>query len=66
MTNLPKIQRKGKIVCPHCGDLASRVKRTLGDRLASLIKPVKRYRCDFCAWTGVFPLEGESERSVSR
>jgi len=53
----PTVLPKGRIVCPHCGDLAERVKRTLGDRIVSLLRPVKRYRCDFCDWTGTFPLE---------
>lgn len=44
--------RQGKIVCPQCGDLASRISRRLYDRLVSLFQPMKRYRCDFCGWTG--------------
>ncbi|WP_349280980.1 hypothetical protein ABLV49_07425 [Polaromonas hydrogenivorans] len=40
----------GKIVCPRCGELAPRVKRRLIDRVISLFKPVKRYRCEFCDW----------------
>ncbi|CAN5449359.1 hypothetical protein BH10PSE16_BH10PSE16_43090 [soil metagenome] len=56
MTDLTHL-RKGKIVCPQCGDTATRVKRRLRDRLVSLIKPVKRYRCDFCNWTAALPLD---------
>ena len=44
--------RKGKMVCPQCGDPATRVKRNLLDRVKSFLNPVKRYRCDFCNWTG--------------
>lgn len=56
MTGLTSL-RKGKIVCPQCGDTATRVRRRLRDRLVSLIRPVKRYRCDFCDWTDVLPLD---------
>ena len=52
MSSLPPTPRKGEIVCPRCGDLASRVNRRLSDRLVSLIHPVKRYRCPSCDWTG--------------
>ncbi len=57
MKNTPNIPvsspvRKEKFVCPQCGDPATRVKRNLRDRITSLLKPVKRYRCDFCNWTG--------------
>ena len=48
----PSLVRKGKMACPHCGDPATRVKRSLGDRIASWFNPVKRYRCDFCGWAG--------------
>lgn len=44
-----------KVVCPVCGDFAWRSKRTLRDRIVSLITPVKRYRCIFCHWTGTLP-----------
>ncbi|MBC7444985.1 MAG: hypothetical protein H7273_05870 [Polaromonas sp.] len=55
MTNPTSIAPKGKIICPQCGDSANRVQRKLSDRIVSLVKPVKRYRCDFCDWTGVLP-----------
>lgn len=57
MPNTPTILTKGRIICPHCGDLADRVQRTLADRMVSLVKPVKRYRCDFCDWTGTVPVD---------
>jgi transposase-like protein len=56
MTSPLPAARKGKIVCPQCSDTAHRVQRTWGDRIVSLIKPVKRYRCDFCDWTGTLSL----------
>ena len=37
-------------MCPNCGGLAYRVSRTLSDRVASLFKDVKRYRCPCCDW----------------
>ena len=52
MANIIAKPPPGKLVCPHCGDFASRRKRTLLDRLLSLIKPVKRYQCDYCDWSG--------------
>lgn len=51
MTSLPK----GKIVCPCCGELASRKRRSVLQRLISVIKPVKRYACFFCDWEGLVP-----------
>jgi hypothetical protein len=45
---------RSTVACPHCGDLAPRVKRTLRDRIVSLFTPVKRYRCDYCDWTATF------------
>lgn len=57
MTDLPTPPRKGKIICPQCGETAMRVKRRLRDRFLSLFKPVKRYRCGFCNWTALLPLE---------
>jgi transposase-like protein len=43
---------QGKIICPRCSDPACRVKRTLRDRFMGLFKPFKRYRCDYCGWSG--------------
>ena len=65
MTSPLPVPRKGKIVCPHCGDQASRVQRTWGDRIVSLIKPVKRYRCDFCDWTASLPLASALDKKSS-
>ena len=62
MTTPPTSLNKGKIICPRCGDLAIRVKRTLGDRLVSLFRPIKRYRCDFCEWSAVLPVDGTKIR----
>jgi predicted RNA-binding Zn-ribbon protein involved in translation (DUF1610 family) len=45
---------RSNIACPHCGDLAVRVKRTLRDRIVSWFTPIKRYRCDYCDWTATF------------
>jgi hypothetical protein len=39
-------------VCPRCRGFAYRTKRRLRDRLVSIVKPVKRYRCDYCGWSG--------------
>lgn len=40
--------------CPACGSVVWRVRRRLGDRLASLFGPVHRYRCQNidCGWEG--------------
>ncbi|MDQ3059246.1 MAG: hypothetical protein M3R45_06920 [Pseudomonadota bacterium] len=51
----------GKVVCPACGDFAFRTRRNLFDRLLSLVKPVRRYRCDFCNWTGKVPVSASVE-----
>ncbi len=60
MSDMPGFVPKGKIICPQCSDPASRVKRKLGDRIASLISPVKRYRCDFCGWTAALPRKNDA------
>jgi hypothetical protein len=40
--------------CPRCGEPLLRVPRRWSDRLRSLFKPVRRYRCDWlgCNWAG--------------
>ena len=45
---------RGTVACPHCGDMAPRVKRTLRDRVVNWFTPIKRYRCDYCDWTETF------------
>lgn len=42
------------LACPLCGGSLQRVRRRLADRLWSLIRPVRRYRCDnpACGWVG--------------
>jgi hypothetical protein len=39
---------KGKIACPKCGETAHRIKRSLQDRILSLLSARKRYHCEFC------------------
>ncbi len=43
--------------CPRCGDALTRVHRRFVDRLWSLLRPVRRYRCDNpgCGWVGNLP-----------
>jgi hypothetical protein len=53
-TNMVTKFLRSTVACPHCGDLAPRVKRTLRDRIVSWFAPVKRYRCDYCDWTATF------------
>ena len=45
-------------VCPKCNGPVFREHRRLMDRLISLIRPVRRYRCDahLCQWKGVLPV----------
>jgi len=44
----------GRAVCPQCDGPLSRISRRLIDRIASLVRPVQRYRCrNFsCLWVG--------------
>jgi len=45
------------ISCPRCGASLIRVHRRPVDRLVSLFKPMRRYRCSGpeCEWTGNLP-----------
>lgn len=47
-----------EIPCPRCQSVAYRVRRRWVDRLTSLFRPVRRYRCqEFrCAWEGNVPM----------
>jgi hypothetical protein len=40
--------------CPHCGEGVQRIHRRLLDHLLSLLRPIRRYRCDnpACQWEG--------------
>jgi len=41
-------------LCPRCGSPLIRVRRHFADRLLSLFRPVRRYRCHkpACLWEG--------------
>jgi len=39
--------------CPSCGQLVRRTHRRFLDRVASLIVPLRRYKCGNCGWNGV-------------
>ena len=49
----PPSRRRARQVCPQCGHTLYRVHRRLLDRLASLIVPLHRYRCNECGWSGL-------------
>ena len=49
----PPSRRRARQVCPHCGHTLYRVHRRRLDRLASLIVPLHRYRCNECGWSGL-------------
>jgi transposase-like protein len=55
-------------VCPRCGSELIRTRRRLIDRLASVFKPVQRYRCGGlgCGWVGNFKPAAFSERVEPR
>ncbi|MDB5929758.1 MAG: hypothetical protein JWR60_1465 [Polaromonas sp.] len=53
---------KGKLVCPCCSELATRVTRKLHDRVFNMFKPIKRYHCDYCDWTGTI-VNTDSQRN---
>ena len=46
-------------VCPKCGGPVYREHRRIIDRLISLLRPVRRYRCDahVCQWNGLLPVD---------
>src|SRR5687768_16629375 len=48
------VRRRPPRPCPKCGAPALRVSRRTIDRLFSVLKPVRRYRCGNagCAWIG--------------
>ena len=45
-------------VCPKCGGPVFREHRRFIDRLLSLLRPMRRYRCDahVCQWHGILPV----------
>jgi hypothetical protein len=49
------IAARATAVCPLCQIPILRVRRELGDRLLSLVVPVRRYRCAsmVCGWEGL-------------
>ena len=44
--------------CPSCGEPVSRIHRRLVDRLVSLFRSKRRYRCEnpACRWEGNLPI----------
>jgi len=40
--------------CPRCGETVHRIHRRFVDHIASLLRPVRRYRCEnpACQWEG--------------
>jgi predicted RNA-binding Zn-ribbon protein involved in translation (DUF1610 family) len=40
-------------LCPACGHGVHRAARSTLDRLASVVVPARRYRCEQCGWTGL-------------
>lgn len=41
------------VSCPYCEAITYRVRRQLPDRVVSLYRPVRRYRCMACGWEGL-------------
>jgi predicted RNA-binding Zn-ribbon protein involved in translation (DUF1610 family) len=55
--------RKGSEVCPRCGeDTLVRVPRRLIERLVSVVRPVRRYKCWICGWRGTVRVRRLEER----
>lgn len=52
-------ERADECLCPKCNSPVTRIQRRFIDRLASLVKPVQRYRCSYkgwgCDWEGNLP-----------
>ena len=52
-------QHDSECVCPKCNGPVVRVRRRFVDRLLSLVKPTRRYRCFAkgwgCDWEGNLP-----------
>ena len=40
-------------VCPRCGQAVRRTHRRFLDRVASLVVPLRRFKCRNCGWNGV-------------
>ncbi len=53
-------------VCPRCGGPVFRVSRRLIDRLTSVFRSVRRYRCDShtCQWRGNLPVKPAASSSA--
>lgn len=45
--------------CPACSGHPVRIHRRIRDRLISLYKPIQRYECDDCGWTGNIIIPGK-------
>jgi hypothetical protein len=57
-TNRPKqaLAAVNRAACPACGQpLLDRVHRRKFDRVVSLFRSVRRYRCFACSWEGLRP-----------
>lgn len=51
--------------CPECGGTLHRSHRTVIDRLISFVRPVRRYRCSQCGWSGLLRSHSKGDRRVS-
>ena len=54
----PKVSKSHISVCPKCNGPVFREHRRFIDRLISLLRPMRRYRCDahICQWKGILPV----------
>jgi hypothetical protein len=50
--------------CPRCGGAVERIRRRFIDRVLSLFRPVRRYRCEnfLCHWEGTCPVNPSPRR----
>lgn len=57
-----------EVHCPRCNAVAFRVHRRWVDKLTSLFRPVRRFRCqEFrCGWEGNVPLSELHAQGVGR
>lgn len=52
--------------CPDCGAPVERVPRKAADFVASLFRPLQRYRCTNCSWEGLLGGVGETVAAPPR
>jgi hypothetical protein len=62
----PTLEGGGIRFCPECGNALQMVHRSLGDRLVSVLRPMRRWHCTDCEWTGLLHSPMEARERYER